>query len=310
MHERGRVAVLARLLLKLGMDTCVRSASLTPLPAAAAAAGGVWHAELSLAYERRGVRTVLAQRSHRGPLRVQKSLYPEGDSVCHTILVHPPAGIAGGDHLRVDVRVGEGAHVLLTTPGAGKWYRSAGAQGVLEQRIVVAQGAVCEWLPQEGIVHEGARATMLTEVQLAAGAGFVGSEMLCFGRTASGERFRSGAMRLHTRIERDGRPLWLERGLVQGGSPLLDAAVGLHGQPVSGTLVLASPQCDEALRDAWRACVPQVGMGAVSLLPGVLLARWLGPACEPGQGWFRQLWGVARPVVAGRAARLPRIWNT
>ncbi|TAH44057.1 MAG: urease accessory protein [Betaproteobacteria bacterium] len=269
-----------------------------------------WRAALRLAYERRGMRSVLAERFHCGPLVVQRPLYPEGEGVCHTILVHPPAGIAGGDRLRVEVSVGAGAHALLTTPGAGKWYRSAGARGELVQRIEVADGGVCEWLPQESIVFDGALGDLAIEVRLRGDACFVGSEMLCFGRTGSGERFTRGELTMHTRIERDGRPLWLERGVVEGGEALLGSKVGLQGWPVSGTLLVASLRCDAALLEAWRGVAPVAGVGAVTLLPGLLVARWLGPACEPGRAWFARLWAAARPVVAGREAQVPRIWNT
>ncbi|BAL26861.1 urease accessory protein UreD [Azoarcus sp. KH32C] len=269
-----------------------------------------WRAELELHFERRDVRTVLVRRSHRGPLRLQKALYPEGEGVCHGIVLHPPAGIAGGDSLAIDVSVGAGAHALLTTPGAGKWYRSAGASAQLAQRIAVADRGICEWLPQESIVFDGACGRLETEVELAGDACFVGAEMLCFGRTGSGERFRRGELALATRIRRDGKPLWLERGRIAGGSPLLDSPVGLAGQPVVGSLLVASPKCDTALRDRCREIGPAVGQGAVTLLPGLLVARWLGPACEPGREWFIRLWDAIRPAVAGLPMRVPRIWNT
>ena len=275
-----------------------------------AGAGAVWRAELRLAYQRRGARTVLAERAHRGPLVVQRPLYPEGETVCHTILVHPPAGIAGGDRLALTLELGASAHVLLTTPGAGKWYRSAGARGELVQRIRVAEGGVCEFLPQESIVFDGALGTLATEVELVGSAVFIGAEMLCLGRTGAGERFTRGGLALRTRISRDGRPLWLERGVLEGGSALLEAAVGLDGAPVSATLLVAAPACDAGLLEAWRAIEPVAGRGAVTLLPGLLVARWLGPACEPGRAWLARLWGAARPAVAGRAMQVPRIWNT
>ncbi|WP_341646272.1 urease accessory protein UreD [Thauera sp. SDU_THAU2] len=273
-------------------------------------AGRGWRAELRLGYARRGGRTVLARREHVGPLVVQRPLYPEGEAVCHTILVHPPAGIAGGDRLSVHLDVGPGAHVLVTTPGAGKWYRSGGQTGLLAQRIEVAAGGVCEWLPQESIVFDSALGELSTAVRLHGDACFVGSEMLCFGRTASGERFNHGELAMRTRIERDGRPLWLERGVLAGGSALLGAAVGMQGKPVGGSFVVASPHCDGALLECWRGIEAEAGQGAVTLLPGLLLARWLGPVCEPGRAWFARLWAAARPVVAGRAAQPPRIWNT
>lgn len=261
-------------------------------------------------FTRSPTRTVLVRNRHVGPLRVQKPLYPEGEGVCHAIVLHPPAGIVGGDSLEIAVKVGADAHALLTTPGAGKWYRSAGALATLRQTLRVEDGAVCEWLPQETLVFDGAIGDQSTEIELAPQARFIGSEMLCFGRTASGERFTQGRFAMRTRIRRGGETLWLERGRIEGGAPLLDSPVGLAGQPVAGTLWMIGPEVDEALRDACRELEPEIGHGAVTLLPGVLVARWLGPACEPGRAWFARLWALARPALAGRDAVTPRIWNT
>jgi len=133
-----------------------------------------WKAELHLEFERREGRSILAKRRHDGPLVVQKPLYPEGDAVCHAIVVHPPAGIAGGDELEIGVRAAEGAHALLTTPGAGKWYRSGGAWARQRIEFDARDGACIEWLPQETIVYDGALAGIRTEVRLAGSARFIG----------------------------------------------------------------------------------------------------------------------------------------
>lgn len=241
---------------------------------------------------------------------MQKPLYPEGDQVCHAIMLHPPAGIVGGDSLAIRVDVGEGAHALLTTPGAGKWYRSGGRLAALSQRIAVAAGGVCEWLPQESIVYDGAQARLGTEVALAPGAAFIGSEMLCFGRTGSGERFDRGELLMSTRVSMGGAPVWLERGRIIGRSPLLGSRAGLGAHPVVATMLAVGPGVDEALRDACRAVSGPVGEGAVTLLPSVLVARWIGPAVEPGRAWLEQIWSHIRPVLAGEPMRVPRIWLT
>jgi len=270
-----------------------------------------WRACLQLGFERRGERTVLARRSHVGPLRLQKALYPEGDRVCHGIVLHPPAGIASGDELAIELDLGPRAHALLTTPGAGKWYRSAaGAEGVLRQSVKLAPGSLCEWLPQESIVFDRAVARLETRVELQGDAVFVGMEMLRFGRSASGERFNGGDFRSSIRISRDGRLLWLERSRVGGGSRLLDSKAGLGGSPVSGTLMVAMPEPDDEVLEAWRTFTPAEGEGGVTRLPGVLLARFRGSSCETGREWFVKLWSAVRPHLAGIPAVVPRIWNT
>ena len=105
-----------------------------------------WKADLSLGFSCRNRKSVLTEKHSDGPLVVQKPLYPEGDAVCHAIVVHPPGGIAGGDELHLKVKAGPESAALLTTPGAGKWYRSAGPWA--SQKLCFEVDGVLEWLPR------------------------------------------------------------------------------------------------------------------------------------------------------------------
>lgn len=269
-----------------------------------------WRAELALAFERRTERTVLAARRHDGPLVVQKPFYPEGGAVCHAIVVHPPAGIAGGDDLELSLQIARGAHSLLTTPGAAKWYRSAGPWASQRLDFRVAEEACLEWLPQETIIFDGALARLETEVHLAGDARYVGWEIVCLGRTGSGEAFGRGACRMRTRVVRDGALQWVERANIEGGGRLLAARAGLASQPVCGTLIVAAPVINAELVASCRAPAPSKGDGAVTAVPGVLIARYLGPSGEAARRYFTALWGIIRPAVLGRAPTAPRIWAT
>jgi urease accessory protein len=247
-----------------------------------------WIARLNLGFERRADATVLAHRSHFGPLRVQKPFYPEGPGVCHTLLLHPPAGIAGGDDLEIVATVADRAHALLTTPGAGKWYRSAGPWAAQRLNFEVGAGGMLEWLPQESIVFDGALANMQTGVALEKNASFIGWEVLCLGRRASGEHFSCGAMNLSTRIAREGRPIWLERGMLEGGSKLLQSSAGFSGYSVSATLLAAGAGLDPALLAACRKQIPEERM-----------YWWLATSGTPlkrrGPGWLHYGFCCARP---------------
>ncbi|MGH8764985.1 MAG: urease accessory protein UreD [Burkholderiales bacterium] len=271
-----------------------------------------WKASLALGFSHEDGKTTLSRKSHDGPLVVQKPLYPEGAEVCHAIIVHPPGGIAGGDELALNVEAGQHASVLLTTPGAAKWYRSAGAQA--SQHIAFDVGGMLEWLPQETIVFDGALAESRFEAELAPAAGLIGWEIVCLGRAGSGERFRRGSYRFSARVRRAGRPLWLERGRIDGGSALLESPAGLGGCTVYGTLFASAPGLNQEVLNETRQAQPESGRGAVTLLPahlhGMLLARYLGDSSEAARRYFVTLWRVLRPALAGRDAIEPRIWRT
>ena len=273
-----------------------------------------WQAALSLAFERRGGRSVLAGNIHRGPLRVQKALYPEGDGVCQTIVLHPPSGIAGGDQLHISASVASSAHAQLTTPGAGKWYRSGGAEASQRITFTVAEGATLEWLPQETIVFDGARARMETRVVLAADSRYIGWDILCLGRAAAGERFEHGRFDLFFRVDRGGRPIWLERGGFSGDDAMLTSPAGWAGQTVCGTLLCTFPEFPQQAATLLEACRKVIPVDSanhgLSALPSILVARYLGNSSEAARLWFADLWAILRPACCGRPVVTPRIWNT
>lgn len=270
-----------------------------------------WEARLELEYACRNGRCLLAERRHQGPLRVQKSLYPEGHGTCHTIVVHPPGGIAEGDSLELDVSLREDTRVLITTPGAAKWYGCTGAGARQELRFEIQPGAMIEWLPQETIVFDGARAEMTTSVRLHGDAVYLGWEILCLGRHAAGERLSRGRVRLRTEIWRDGARLWNEFGLIHGGDAQLESPAGCAGHPVCATMLLAGTDIDVELLTRLRQVTVGDGIGGgISTLPGMFVARCLARYAEPARHYFTALWGLLRPAVSGRAALAPRIWST
>src|SRR6187455_1867006 len=116
-----------------------------------------WHGHLQLDYRRAEARTVLQDR-HEGPLRVLRSLYPEGHGICHNVLVHPPGGLVGGDTLAIDATLAPQSHALITTAGATRFYRSTGPAAVQRVSAHVEADARLEWLPLETIAFSGCNA--------------------------------------------------------------------------------------------------------------------------------------------------------
>lgn len=271
-------------------------------------------ATLSLGFGRNGDTTRLLRREHYGPLRVQKALYPEGPPVAHAIIVHPPGGVVGGDELRIDIGVDSGAAAVVSTPGAAKWYRANGQVSRQHLRMHVAADAALEWLPQETIFFNDADVLLDTSIDLQGNARFIGSDILCFGRTASGERFDNGRIRQKLRIQRDGVPLWVEQGRLLGGSVQMRSPLGLAGHTVCANLVAVglplSPPLMQALRERCTEVADGRGRFGATQMKSVLLVRYLGASSEVARHVMLAAWRSLRPALLQREATELRIWNT
>ncbi len=300
----------------MAAESVLRRPSHSPEPPAAHAASvergqSGWRARLSMEFERRGSRTVLTDLKHVGPLLVQRPFYPQRDGACHVYVLHPPGGLVGGDRLYITATVGPAGRALLTTPAAGKLYRSSGAEAEQVQKFNVAAGGCLEWLPQETIVYSGARAALRTEVHLAGDAVYIGWDIVCLGRPAAEDLFRAGEYRGALDIWREGRRLLVERGRYLGGGEILDAPWGLAGFPVMATFAAtcAVPGLVEAAREAAGPSGPDDLVGFTQL-EGVLVGRYLGQHAQTARRRLTNAWQAVREALLGQRAALPRIWST
>ena len=272
-----------------------------------------WHATLDLRYTLERERTV-ARFEHSGPLRILQSLYPEGDAVCHNVIVHPPGGLVGGDTLEINLAIEPGAHALLTTPGATRFYRSEGEAARQSLTAHVKGGARLEWLPLEALAYNGCIAQNDSRFALAPGGEMIGWDITALGLPHANLPFASGSFDQH--IEVPGA--WLERAHIKANDALLmDSPLGLAGQRCLGTLFFASgsdiarPRRDAAL-DAARAVIDahllQPGAGATAPNNRVIVVRVLAPVVEPAMGLLRQVWAAWRANFWGKSASSPRVW--
>ena len=274
-----------------------------------------WHASLQLDYTRDGARSVAHYR-HDGPLRILQSLYPEGETICHNVLVHPPGGLVGGDTLDVTLSVGANAHGLVTTPGATRFYRSSGEPARQQLHARLAAGARLEWLPLEALAYRQCIAENRAVFELAPGAELMGWDVTALGLPAAEQPFAQGSFAQHLEVP----GVWLEQGRIDASDArLMDGPLGLAGRRCLATLffVAGTPlerARREAALDAVRTLIEAHALretaGATSPHPQVLVVRVLAPLVEPALELLKSLRAAWRRELWQLDAVPPRVWAT
>lgn len=274
----------------------------------------IWHAQLHLTYQSENQRTV-ARFEHSGPLRVLQSLYPEGPTVCHNILVHPPSGIVAGDVLDIHVQLAPQAHALITTPGATRFYKSTGAPGVQRVHAQLQAGSRLEWLPLETICYDGCNAYNRAVFDLASGAEMLGWDITALGLPHANLPFTLGSLDQHIEVQN----AWLERAVIcADDTRLRNSPLGLAGHQCMGTLFFAAGEAisrerRELLLEAIRSSIAGHSLaattGATAPNPRVIVVRTLAPVVEPAIDLLRTIWQSLRQVAWQVGDKPPRIWS-
>jgi len=273
-----------------------------------------WLARLRLQFTDRRGRTTLTENTHEGPLSVQRPFYPEANPCCHVYMLHPPGGLVAGDRIGVELSLQPNTHALLTTPSAGKIYRTDAASHLQQQHLHadIEYKACLEWLPQETIVFAGANARIHNRFHLQQDAQLIAWDVVCLGRRASNDLFDHGYCEQLIEVKQNHQLLLRERNCWPGDSSIMQAPWGMAGNCVAGTL-LATVVTSQQQRDTWREHLTESGIPGewgMTQKPAIFIARYLGVSAQDCRRGFELLWQHLRKHRLNIDSCRPRIWNT
>lgn len=255
---------------------------------------------IALTVEARAGATRRSRLREEGALRVRCPGPPAAE--LEAVLVNTAGGVAGGDRLTLDVTVGPGARLAVTTAAAEKIYRTLAPDAAIGVKLTVEAAAALAWLPQETILFDRARLARTIDIEMAEDARLLLAESIVFGRTGMGEAVDEGAVLDRWRLRRGGRLVHAEAMRLEGAvaAKLAQRAAAAGGAAVATVLVVPG---DEATAGSVRALEHRVrGEVGVSAWNGFAVVR----LCGADGAALRHDLVVLLTLL--RAAPLPRLW--
>ncbi len=271
-----------------------------------------WQGKLDLVYHHPKDTTKIKSVYTQAPFKIQRPFYPEGKSICHTVIMHTAGGIVGGDILQQNIHLLPNAQVLLTTPSASKIYRSAQKKAIQTIEITLEKDSYLEYLPQETIVFNQAQFAQKTLIKLAENSSFITWEINRFGRSARGEDFSEGKWRNSLEIWQGRKPLWIDRKLVVGENNHFYSLNGLNSKPVVGSLIFI-PRVEVkdlilSMRELIMVEFPDRLVVVTKIQKGIL-CRYHGESVSDCRQIFISLWQLLRKTQNFDRNFTSRIWN-
>jgi urease accessory protein len=274
---------------------------------------------LRLSFEWRADRTEMVDLFRQAPLLVQRALYWDAampEMAC-VFMISTSGGMLQGDRHQIDVSLGVGARVHLTTQAANKIQEMDANYAALTQQFDLADDAYLEYLPQPTIPYRHSRFIASTEITLTASATVLYAEILLPGRKhrENGEIFEYDLFSSVLRVARPGgRHLFVEKAVIeptQFGVARLGVLNGFH---VLGNVALLTSsdhaaQVYEKVPPVWDDRLPLAA--AVTRLPNDagLSYKVLGMETEPVKDLVREFAAVARAQCVGRPAAPTFSWR-
>jgi urease accessory protein len=195
------------------------------------------------------------------------------------IVVNTAGGVAGGDRFMLDVTVGPGARLVVTTAAAEKIYRTLAPDATIAVRLAVGAAAALAWLPQETILFDRARLARTIDIDLAEDARLLLAEAIVFGRSGMGEAVADGALLDRWRLHRGGRLVHAEAMRLEGAvaAKLKQRAVAAGGTAAATVLVVPA---DEATARSITGCVGRSASPLGTGLPSCGSAPLAAQRCD------------------------------
>jgi len=276
-----------------------------------------WQARLDLHYRRENL-TSQVKFEHIGPLRILRSLYPEGPGICHNVLIHPPSGLVGGDTLDINIDARDSAHALITTPGATRFYRSASEWATQNVNVQLHDSSKLEWLPLETLAYNGCKARNHCKFDLKDQSELIAWDITALGMPSANLPFETGLIEQHFEL----KDHWLDKGRIAAEDlNLLSSPLGLNSRKCLSTMIFASASQQsqvqinnllELAREVLstdRTGMQTVQAGATSPNANIVVVRMLSDLVEPSMQLMQSIWLSWRSNVWGLESVMPRIWS-
>lgn len=237
---------------------------------------------IRMAFERRGQRTVATRLYRHGNSRISSAIQVPGSDPYY-FLISTGGGFTEGEHYEVDIRVGDGAHAILTTQTPSYVYKcDRGLTTTQSQRASVGEGGLLELYCDEVMPYANAIFRQDTSIDLARGASLVLTEGLSSGWSPDAEPFRYHSAFIGTRVTLDGHLVALDRLASCPDEGGIQGMGAFEGRTNFGSVLVVDqelgPDDVQGFRECAEAAAPEgVRVGVSALESSGVVLRCLGP---------------------------------